>query len=275
MDRSDFLGRIREAARAGRAHRVATREVPAEAGYVGAGDDPAAKLAVEIEAVGGQPTVAADLAVARNWLAGFLREKRPARVLRWEHPLLEACDVGGAVAAVNATAVSYGVLHERTPAAAREAMLAADLGIAAVDWAVAETGSLVVMSRPGQERSVTLLPPVLLSLVAGDRIVPDLFDLFTALGCLRSDTAGEAPMAGASPVASGGDTVPATSAPSTSSSAPPDLPSNLAFITGPSKTGDIELQLTTGVHGPGQWYVLIIRDPHDHADTKAAAASGR
>ena len=38
------------------------------------------------------------------------------------------------------------------------------------------------------------------------------------------------------------------------------LPSNLALITGPSKTGDIELTLVTGVHGPGKWHVIIVRD---------------
>ena len=38
-----------------------------------------------------------------------------------------------------------------------------------------------------------------------------------------------------------------------------ELPSNLTLITGPSKTGDIELELTTGVHGPGQWHVIIVR----------------
>ena len=38
-----------------------------------------------------------------------------------------------------------------------------------------------------------------------------------------------------------------------------NLPSNITLITGPSKTGDIELQLTTGVHGPGKWRVIIVR----------------
>ena len=38
------------------------------------------------------------------------------------------------------------------------------------------------------------------------------------------------------------------------------MPCNVTLITGPSKTGDIELQLTTGVHGPGKWHVIVVRE---------------
>jgi L-lactate utilization protein LutC len=126
------------------------------------------------------------------------------------------------------------------PDGQRWAALAADLGIAAADWAVAETGSLVIAARPGQERCVSLLPPVLISIIDASRIVADLFDLFEKLEPSSSDA-------------------PDGPEPSRSQAARIELPSNLTFITGPSKTGDIELQLTTGVHGPGQWHVIIIR----------------
>lgn len=230
MDRRNFLDRVRDAARAGERYRVAVANVPADAGYVGAGDDPPARLAAEIEAVGGRTHLVIDINSARRRLDELIQALRPRQAICWEHPLLDALDVRGQLAAAGVTATSHTQLTALPTAEQRAALLSADVGIAAADWAVAETGSLAVAARPGQERAITLLPPVLVSVVDASRIVPDLFDLFAKLG--------------AGPTADTG----------------PALPSNLALITGPSKTGDIELQLTTGVHGPGQWQVIIIRN---------------
>jgi L-lactate utilization protein LutC len=102
---------------------------------------------------------------------------------------------------------------------ARDAFFAADLGVSGVDYLIAETGSMIFRSRPDQPRSLSLLPPIHIAVARRDQLLADLFDLFEVCG---------------------------------------DPPSCLTVITGPSKTGDIELRLVTGVHGPGEVHVVLL-----------------
>ena len=103
------------------------------------------------------------------------------------------------------------------------ALLAGASSLVSVHTAVA-----LEASSPAEPRSLSLLPPLHIAVASRDQVLPDLFDLFT------------------------------------SERRPPEpsLPSCLSLITGPSKTGDIELRLVTGVHGPGEVHVVLI-DPRD------------
>jgi L-lactate dehydrogenase complex protein LldG len=226
LNRDEFLARVRTAAAAGRAYRVAIDpDLPQSVGYVGGGDDLPASLAREIAAVGGQATLVDDLAAAREALAALLHQYQPKQVLCWQHSLLDKLDLDGLLAERGVASSDHDSLACLEPAAQRERMLAADLGITSASFAIAETGSLVMTSRPGQERLASLLPPVHIAIVERAQILPDLFDLFAEFHRAGYD----------------------------------NLPSNVALITGPSKTGDIELTLTTGVHGPGRWHVIVVR----------------
>ncbi len=98
---------------------------------------------------------------------------------------------------------------------------AAVTGVAAV---VAETGSLVCVSGQGRMRSLTLAPPLHVAVVGASQILPDGIDALSA-----------------SALADG-------------------WPANVTWITGPSKTADIEGVLVTGVHGPGQVCVVLLTD---------------
>ena len=225
MNRDDFLATVEKAAVSGRAHRVKTRDLPDVVGYVGCGADRCAALAAEVAAVGGEIHLVANDDQARDVVTKLLAEIKPAAAFCWKHPLLERLQVAETLHRHNIACDDFDSLAGWDEPSRRAAMRAADIGITGVDYAVAEIGSLVVCSKPGQERMVSLLPPVHVALIDEAQIVPDLYDLF---GVLQENDAQA-------------------------------LPSNLAFITGPSKTGDIELQLTTGVHGPGRWIVVIIR----------------
>jgi len=103
----------------------------------------------------------------------------------------------------------------------RDTQAAAELALSGVHGAIAETGSLVVRSGKGTSRTVTLLPPELVAVVRRDQLFFSMGELF------RKQE--EAMATAACTIA----------------------------ITGPSRTADIELQLTLGVHGPGKVTVVV------------------
>ena len=106
----------------------------------------------------------------------------------------------------------------------RTRLEACDVGVTTAQFAVAETGTLVLLSSAERHRLTSLLPPVHVALVPLERVVTGLGD---ALGHAR--TAGDG--------------------------SPPPL---VTLITGPSRTGDIELQMVMGVHGPRDLHVVLI-----------------
>jgi L-lactate dehydrogenase complex protein LldG len=232
MSREAFLARVREAAQAGQRFRVHVNEpADSEVGYVGAGPDPVDHLAAEIIAVGGQAYMVDTPQQAVEQLTLLLKQFQPRTALCWQHPLLESLSLMSVLKSLTIEPLDYERLATLAPAEQRPRMLAADIGITSAKYAIAETGTLVMQSGPGRERLASLLPPVHVAIVDSSQILPDLFDLFALL-----EASGVAALA-----------------------------SNLVLITGPSKTGDIELKLTTGVHGPGEWHVVIIREVVHHA----------
>jgi L-lactate dehydrogenase complex protein LldG len=100
------------------------------------------------------------------------------------------------------------------------AVATADIGFTGARAAVARTGSIVVDASRANGRTVSLLPPMHVALVRATSIVDEPGDLWRSLG---------APM-----------------------------PSNLVQITGPSRSADIELIITLGVHGPRALWVGLI-----------------
>ena len=98
----------------------------------------------------------------------------------------------------------------------------ADIGLSTAAWAIAETGSLVLEGGPGMGRSVTLLPPTYVAVVPVERMlrtVPEAIEKY-------ADADG--------------------------------LPANVCFHTGPSRSGDIEMALFVGMHGPGDVHVILV-----------------
>jgi L-lactate dehydrogenase complex protein LldG len=99
-----------------------------------------------------------------------------------------------------------------------------DIGIVMADYAVAHTGSLVVLSSKDKGRSVSLLPTVLITIMPLERLKTTLGEVL-----IDFDKAGR-----------------------------DQLPAGIHFISGPSRSADIENDLTIGVHGPGVVFVVIV-----------------
>lgn len=228
MNRTTFLQRVRQAAYQGRAYRVATREIPLGTGYVGATGDLCDHFASEVNLVGGHAVVVRGDDAAREELAKLLQHYAVQRCVRWQHPLLEQLAVDTLLAERHIAIDEHGTLSILEHDEQRQHFLCAEVGITSCAWAIAETGTLVMCHRPGRERSTSLVPPVHIAIVETAQILPDLLDVFARL-------------------------------PAAAEKGLTALPSNVTLITGPSKTGDIELQLTTGVHGPKHWHVIVVR----------------
>lgn len=105
--------------------------------------------------------------------------------------------------------------------APRSAQAMAEVGVTGCDVAVAETGSLVLFAAPGRSRAVSLLPPVHVALVERRNVCFSMADLFEIYRDRLTGTAA------------------------------------CTVITGPSRTADIELTLTLGIHGPGRVLVIV------------------
>ena len=223
-NRESFLARVQRAAELGRQYRVHLQPVAEEIGYVGAQGDLCQRLAEEVNAVGGTAFVVDDLKAAREQLGGLLAEAGAESAVCWRHVLLDRLGLRDFLASAGIRHLDYDQLASISLDEQRRLLLACGVGITSCDCAIAETGTLMMCSRVGQERVASLIAPLHIAIVERRQIVPDLIDAFELLAKRGLDR----------------------------------LPSNVTFITGPSKTGDIELQLTTGVHGPGKWRVIVV-----------------
>jgi L-lactate utilization protein LutC len=220
--REDFLHRVRQAvsteSRPGSASSI---ELRGRAGYQGAGPDPVQRFRQEFTALGGRFHLVADDESCVAKVIELVKAKSSRRVLLGKGAVIDPLELPKRL---RNTAIEAILVDELTPQSCREPFFAADIGISDVDYLVAETGTVVLRSGPDQPRSLSLLPPVHIAVAERKELVPDLFDLF----------------------------------PSSNHGPVPTLPSCITFITGPSKTGDIELRLVTGVHGPGEIHLILI-----------------
>jgi L-lactate dehydrogenase complex protein LldG len=179
--------------------------------------DPPARFLEELEALEGRGERTGSMEEARDYVLSLAREKGAKLLVRWDDEELEALGVDDPLKEEGVEVAVWWGLDDF-----REVAGGADIGLTTAEWAVAETGSLILTGGPGRGRTVALLPPTHVAVVPVERLlstVPEAIEKY----------------AGAE-----------------------GLPANVCLHTGPSRSGDIEMSLTIGMHGPGDVRVVLV-----------------
>ncbi len=220
MDKQAFLKQVARAVSQGKPYRVQTPPPQAPQRLVLSQQECIERFLSEVEQLGGTAARCRKAKEAAEQVLRWLETHQVQSVLCWEHPVLKRLGLEQALAAQGLEVWTPSRLQALEPAQRKEVLFAAGAGLTGVELAVAESGTVVLPASNEQFRTASLLPPVAVAVVQARQVVADLFDLFDHWAD------------------------------------PQRLPPHVALVSGPSKTGDIQLQLTTGVHGPGHWYVL-------------------
>jgi L-lactate dehydrogenase complex protein LldG len=220
-DRAEFLEAIRHRTRTGRYRPTRAPDVawtpgdkPRESAPI---EDPPVRFLEELEAVGGHGQRVESVEEARDYVVSLARERDAKLLVRWDAEELERLGADEPLEEAGVEVTVWRDLEDFRAVAA-----GADIGLSTAEWAIAETGSLVLTSGPGRGRTVTLLPQTYVAVIPTERVlgtVPEAIEKYAGVG---------------------------------------GLPANVCFHTGPSRSGDIEMSLTIGVHGPGDVHVILV-----------------
>ncbi len=175
-------------------------------------------------------------------IVNLVREKDPEwgdqkSIAVWQHPLIERLNLPEALATENIPVhvtdlndqQTEGLTEPEKKDRLRRQVIDSYIGITSADFCMADTASLVMRTRPGQARSVSLVPSIHIGVIHLDQIIRDLKELYALLS-FDPDVHREG------------------------------LTNCMTFISGPSKTADVEATMVHGAHGPREVYVCVIVD---------------
>jgi L-lactate dehydrogenase complex protein LldG len=147
-------------------------------------------------------------------------------VLMHDDPLLHGLDLPGLLADDPITVDVARFTPGEDELAGKQRLRAiaeqAYIGLTGADWCAADCAAVALLSGPGHGRAVSLVPSIHIAVLPLDRLVADLPEGYALL------------------------------------EAHGDLPASFTFISGPSKTADIEAQLVHGAHGPREMHLVVI-----------------
>ena len=175
-------------------------------------------------------------ALATAAIMDIVRHRSPEwenqnQVCAWQHPLLDALNLDSAFKAEDIPLYEIGAgLSEDKEAETKEIrqnIVSSYIGITSADFALADTGTLVMRTRSGQPRSMAIVPSVHIAVIRLGQILTDLQELYALLRWDEKEWES-------------------------------GLTNYMSFISGPSKTADIEATMVHGAHGPREVHIFVI-----------------
>jgi len=179
---------------------------------------------------------------AAQFIVRLVQEKRvetgkPGGVAVWRHPLLNQLKLAEACAhlepplrlyfTADGCSESNAQVDSKIRDRIRRQVVNTTIGVTSVDYCLAESATLVLRTRPGLARSVSLVPPVHVAVISLKDVIANLEELYVLLSHAgNTDTA--------------------------------DITNCMTFISGRSTTRDIEAVAVPGVHGPGEVHIFVV-----------------
>jgi L-lactate dehydrogenase complex protein LldG len=186
----------------------------------------AEQFTTELRALSGQVYPVADDAAAVAQIGTLLAEKGATQVITWDMGQIGLAGLAQLLAARRITLAEANI-HGKAHKQRLQDLDPATVCISGAEAGIAESGSLLLRHGPGRPRLASLLAPYHIALLRSSQLVRGLGQ---ALALVRARY--------------GSETFTHTS--------------NLTLITGPSRTADIEMTLSLGIHGPQEIHVLLI-----------------
>jgi len=167
-------------------------------------------------------------------LERLLKTYETKRVVLSRNPILVQAEVPVKLRKLGITATVWpegpGQASDSGPATEfRQEAFSAEVGITGVDWVLAESGTLVLSSQTEGAQMASLAPPVHIALYRRSQVLASLEEVLERLPVL----------------------------PDASAAAPGR---SIVFVTGVSRTADIEQILIRGVHGPRELHAILVED---------------
>jgi L-lactate dehydrogenase complex protein LldG len=177
----------------------------------------------EAEALSAHVHSPGDQSEAMDILLGIVRACGAELVLAWDEAQLPIPGISEKLLGAGVRVLDTWLPDDKADRAAHLMELAqAEVGITGALAGIADTGSLALIGGPGRARLASLLPPVHIALLSVSNLYPHMAAFFSDHSDVVRDTG------------------------------------NLVFISGPSRTADIEQTLTLGVHGPRDLHIILI-----------------